>query len=162
MASLLSLISPSTVRTVLRASPAYDTNRDRAAVVIHDGLAFMDAYVAAKPFIFAGSLIGLAASLYALWKRKHKGGEAIGVYVFGAAACAGAAYVTAPWPAQPPADPNQTDTTGGVVSFLDTRAATLRADDPNFADEAFGRLVQLPGIAAGWNSADPAIQAAIL
>ena len=49
-----------------------------------------------------------------------------------------------------------------MISFLDTRAATLRAEDPAFADEAFGRLVQLPGIAAGWAQADPAIQAAIL
>jgi len=90
VAGLLSIISPSAVRTVLRSSPAYDTNRDRAAVVIHDGLAFMDAYVAAKPFIFAGSLIGLVASIYALWKRKHVGGEAMVIYGASALACAGA------------------------------------------------------------------------
>ena len=47
--SLSRFIPPDTIRAVAQSSPAYTVNRDRAAVLVHDGFATWDTYVSIRP-----------------------------------------------------------------------------------------------------------------
>ncbi len=160
---LSEFVSPATLRTTLRSNTAYLVNRDRAAAVVHDGLAYYEKYEKARPYIFWGSLIGFAASSFALYKRRKKGAEAWVVYGTSAAACATAAWFTRPRGEEAAAVPGAPAVPGaGVIGYLDRRVAALSQEDRNFADTAFTKLVNFPGIKPQWDNADPLIKAAIL
>ncbi len=166
MANLLNqLIKPEDVRNALNATGAYSQNRDRAGAVLHDGFAAYDAYLSVRPLLFAVALAGMVGSGYGFWKRGKRGVETKLFYAATFAASAAAAYVTrgavtgdAP-PDTAAVGPAQDS---AIVRYIDGRAATLRAEDPNFANEAIGRLVQTPMFSGMWNSADPLVRAAIL
>lgn len=161
--SFSSLLDPNMVRSTLRANTSYLVNRNRAAAVVHDGLAYYEKYEKARPYIFWGSLLGLAASSFALYKRRKKGPEAWAVYGATAVVCAGAAWVTRPVGESVPAAPGApAASTGGVLGYIDRRVAALTLEDPRFADTTFKQLVAMPGIKTQWEQADPLVKAAIL
>jgi hypothetical protein len=164
---LTSAISPDEVRGALQGIPAYEANRNRLAAVVHDGLAAYDTYQQLKPAIFAAALLGLA---YTGWKfetrgRRPKNTEAMWLWGTAAAGCAATAYMTNPFAAAPvvtdPTTGAQTQT-NGLVGYLDSRAATLAAEDPSFADHAFQELVAMPGIAESFQALPPVIQAVVV
>lgn len=141
MADFTSMITGALTSSVTR-SPAVQQTRARLGVVAHDGYAALDTYRTWQPLIFAVSLAGLAASVYALTKRRRVG-EALVLYSATAVASAGVAWVTRPWstaataatqsdPAAPP---------GGIMAMLDSRASSLAAQDPQFASKSLGRLL---------------------
>jgi hypothetical protein len=169
--TLSNLISPDTVRVALRQSPEYVANRNRVGAMLHDGLAAMDVYQQWKPAIFIASLIGAAASGYAFEKRGRRPKNLEAMVMYGAlfAVCSTAAWITRPslGGAAVPADASPADVAAdpqgaATVGWIDRRVAALSAEDPNFADEAFARLVQMPGISGQFQKLNPVIQAAVL
>jgi len=167
--TLSRVVSPDTVRVALRQSPEYVANRNRVGALLHDGLAAMDVYQQWKPAIFIASLIGAAASGYAFEKRgrRPKNVEAMLMYGSLFAVCSATAWITRPSSTPPPSDASPEDVAAdpqgaATVGWIDKRVAALSADDPNFADEAFARLVQMPGISDQYQKLNPVIQAAVL
>jgi len=165
VASFLSkIVSPTDLRTFLRATPSYNVNRDRAGAVISDGFAAYDTYEKFRPYLFIASLIGMAGSAYALKKRHRIGTEAYVTYITTFLASATTAYITRPGtsPALPPGATADEKSEAGFVHFIDTRVAKHRAEDPQFADKAFARFVAMPGVREQWAVTDPLIQATVL
>jgi hypothetical protein len=164
VASLASFIPPDTVRAVAQSSPAYTVNRDRAAVVVHDGFSVWDTYVSIRPALFALSLIGMATSGYIGWKRRKLSWEAKAFYGSAFVGSAVAAYITSPWAfgGAATASPAEQAAGGGMVGWLDSKAAKLRMEDPRFADRAFQRLVNSPGVKPTWDTVDPLVKALIV
>ena len=172
--TLSSVISPDSMRAALRQSPEYVTNRNRVGAILHDGFSAMDTYEQWKPALFIGSLIGMAGSGYAFEKRgrRPKNAEAMVLYGGIFLACAATAFITRPKSAAAkaaaaPADASPADVAAspgdaGAVGWIDRRVETLSAEDPNFADVAFGRLVQMPGINTQFQHMNPLIQAAVV
>ena len=169
-----SLVPPDTLRKALRASPAYATNRDRAAFILEKGLGAYDAYVTAKPGLFYGSLVTAFLSGYALYKRK--GPEAKTLYATSLVVSLAVAWFTrpsltpAPAPASTapgapapgaPAPTGQAKTDSEVLAGLDKMVAERKAKDPNFADAVFQRIVTMPGVKAEMD-ANPLVRAAVL
>ena len=164
-----SLVPPDTLRKALRASPAYATNRDRAAFILEKGLGAYDAYVTAKPGLFYGSLVTALISGYALYKRK--GPEAKTLYATSLVVSLAVAWFTrpsltpAPAPASTapgaPAPTGQAKTDSEVLAGLDKMVAERKAKDPNFADAVFQRIVTMPGVKAEMD-ANPLVRAAVL
>ena len=169
MSAFDSLLSSSAgsagVRASLRQSPAYVINRNRVGALLHDGFSAMDTYESLKPALFIGSLLGMAGSGYGLVKRK--GAEAKALYGVLFAISAITAFVTRPTGETVPADASPADAAAApqdaaTVGWIDRRVAALEAQDPNFADAAFQRLVQMPGINTQFQQLPAAIQAAVV
>jgi hypothetical protein len=161
-------VTPSDMRAVLRTSPEYTINRDRVGALTADGLALYDQYRVARPYLFWGSLIGAAASAYYFNARGRKpdNREAMVLYGVAFAACAATAWVTRPVgttdvPADAPPGTEPTED-GAFVKWIDSRVEKRRAVDPNFADKALQRLVDMPGIQASFKKTHPLIQAAVV
>jgi hypothetical protein len=152
------------VRASLRQSPAYVINRNRVGALLHDGFSAMDTYESIKPALFIGSLLGMAGSGYGLVKRK--GAEAKALYGILFALSAVTAFVTRPGGSSPadatPEDVEAAPQDAATVGWIDRRVAALEAQDPNFADAAFQRLVQMPGIKTQFVQLPAAIQAAVV
>lgn len=161
-------VSPSDMRTILRSTPSYVTNRDRAGALVHDGLAAYDGYLKAKPYLFWGSLIGAAASGYYFNARGRKpdNREAMILYGVSFAVCAATAWFTRPIGAKAlPADaaPGEVPTEeGALITWVDGRVEKLKAADPQFTDKVLTRLVNMPGIKTQFQNLNPLIQAAVV
>jgi hypothetical protein len=160
-------ISPQDMRSALRSTPSYNTNRDRAAAITADGLAIYDQYQRAKPYLFWGSLIGAAASAYYFQKRgrRHDNREAMVLYGASFAVCAVTAFITRPTGKDIPADaPPGTEPTedSALVAWVDSRVDAYKDKDPNFADKTLKRLVKMPGVKQSFESMHPLIQAAVV
>lgn len=154
-------IPPDMLRNFLRAQPAYNEQRERAAVVLDQGFAAYDAWQGIKPTLFVGGLIGMAASAYAMHKRKGRGHETWVLYGATFLASAAAAWVARPG-TSPTAPPGVDGADGfNVVSAIDARRAKLKAQNPAFADQVFNRLAALPGV-QGPLDANPIVKAAIV
>lgn len=162
--TLSRVVSPDSVRVALRQSPEYVVNRKRAGALLHDGFSAMDTYKSLKPALFLGSLLGMAGSGYGFAKRKNP--EARVLYGGLFALCAAMAWFTRPGgtpptdasPEEVAADPGAASTVG----WIDQRVAALQEANPNFDDEAFNRLVQMPGIKTQFQQMNPIIQAAVI
>lgn len=164
-----SIVPPDQVRAILRQSPEYVKNRNRVGAILADGLGVYNAYIAAKPALFVGSLVGAAASGYAfeMRGRRKKNTDAMILYGGLFALCAAVAFITRPVSAEasvpedaPPGTPPSPQ--GATVNWLDRRVAAKVAEDPNFADQAFLELVQMPGIDTEFQRLNPLIQAAVV
>jgi len=158
------LISPSTLRSFLRSQPAYSDNRERAAVVLDQGFKAWDAYVKAKPYLFAGSLVGLVGSVWMLKRRRKTAGEAVALWTTSALACAAVAFITRPTTGAvaPPVGASAKDKADiGVIAAIDRKRDAMRREDRNFADKVFQRLVDMPGVREQLN-AQPLVKAAVI
>ncbi len=51
---------------------------------------------------------------------------------------------------------------GSLVAALDEKVAQYKAQDPQFADKAYKRLVQLPGIDSAWKDTPQMVRALIV
>jgi len=151
-------VPPQLLRSYLRQQPAYNNNRERAAVVIGQGLAIYDTWVSLKPALFIAGLVGMAVSGTALYKRRSKGSEAWALYGASFLASAATAWATRPGPSAPAgADSHQFD----VVAAIDAKRASMHAQNPNFADDVFERVYEMPGVHQELD-ANPLVKAAIL
>lgn len=162
-------VGPNDMRNILRNTPAYVKNRDRAAAVIQKGLDAYDSYQKAKPYLFWGSLAGAIASAYCFEKRGRRpdNREAMLLYGGSFALCAVTAFITRPGGKSVPADatPEEIAAAEGdsaLIGWVDQQAEQMRQSNPNFADEVFGRLVEMPGVKTQFRSMNPLIQAAVL
>ncbi len=161
MTSIASFIPPDSIRALARSNEYYNTNRDRAAAALHDGFAVWDTYVELRPALFIVSLMGMVGSAWVGYNRKHTGWESKALYVSAFCASAGLAWMTRPGAFGGAASASDAEAAagGGMVGYLDQRAAEIREQDPNFADEAITRLINSPGVKPTWDKMDPAIQA---
>ncbi len=150
------------VKTALQSQPAYVTNRERAAVVLDTGFRVSDGYTKAKPFLFVGALIGAAVSSTALYKRHRRGSETVVLWSATFLASVATAWITRPTiGSRAPANASAAQKQNlALVDMIDRRRATLRAQDPNFADKAFARFESIPSIKAGLDSS-PLLKAAL-
>lgn len=163
------MVNPSDVRNILRSTPSYVTNRDRAGAVIQKGLDAYDGYQKAKPYLFWGSLVGAIAAAYYFEKRGRRPDNREAMVLYGAsfAVCAATAIITRPGKGAVPADatPEEIEAASGdsaLIGWVDTKVEELRAQDPNFADKAINRLVGMPGIKGQFQKMDPLIRAAVV
>ncbi len=156
-------IPPDALRTYLRSQPAYNDNRERAAVVLDQGFRAYDAYVKAKPYLFVGSLISGAFSGYALYKRRKKGTEAVVLHSANLVISMAVAFITRPGttPTPPPGTSAQDAAGFNVVATLDAKRKELKKTNPLFADQVFNRLAQMPGIREQLANA-PLVRAAVV
>jgi hypothetical protein len=150
-----SLLRPQDLCSFLSRESLYQQQRDRVAALAHDGFALWDRYQAARPYLFAGSLLAAAGSGYLWWKRGLKKGtrlpEANMVYPALTLASLTVAWITRPDAILPPAAPRATAQDGpGFIGWVDSRVEQLSAEDPNFADKVFSRLVTTPGVDSVW------------
>lgn len=164
MTGIASFIPPNTVRTLVRGNEYYSTNRDRAGALLHDGFAVWDKYVEIRPALFVLSLMGMGASAWVGYNRRHTGWESKALYSSSFIASAVLAWITRPGALGGAATASEAEQAagGGMVGYLDDRVSALRSEDPLFADKAFQRLVQSPGIKPTWDRTDPAIQAFVV
>ncbi len=156
-------VSPELLRGFLRQQPAYNDNRERAAVVLDQGFQVYDAWVKAKPAIFIGGLVGMALSGAALAKRRGSGPEAWAVYLATFTLSAAGAWVARPG-GTPPAPPGTMPgemSDYGVVAAIDKKRVQLKQTNPYFADEVFNRLANAPGVREQLN-ANPLVKAAVV
>ena len=163
------IISPEQVRQLLRANPSYNRSRDRAAAAVHVGLDAYDTYQKARPFLFWGSLAGLAGSSWMLYKRRRVGAEAWWTWGSAAAICGAVAWVTRPAmggaasPDGSTPSPEGGSPGGGVTGWLDRKVTQYReSEGPEFADGVVKRLLEIPGLRKDFDDVDPLVQAAIL
>lgn len=156
-------IAPNTLRTFLRAQPAYSDNRERAAVVLGQGFGVYDTLVANKTLIFLAAAANAVFSAYMLKKRRRSGGEAVALWSISLAASAGVAWVARPGTtdAPPPGMTGAQATDFGIVSMIDHKREALRQKNPGFADDVFRRLTSMPGIREPLD-ANPLVKAAIV
>ena len=147
-------IAAPALRSYLRSQPAYVSNRERAAVLIKEGLGYYEIWTTIKPALFVGGLVGIAVSGAALYRRRKSAKEAMVLYTVSFLVSAGVAWVSKPGAA---AATGQT----GVVAERDEKRAALTASDPNWADETYQELYQLPGIEQELD-ANPVIKAVVL
>jgi len=153
------VLPPRQVCSFLANEPLYQAQRDRVAALAHEGFDYWDRYQAMRPYLFAGGLLTAAASGW-MWYRRgfrhvRKGNsriaEAHALYPTFLLAGLGVAWVTRPDALFPSAEPSPTDTKGpGFMGWLDNKVRERRAEDPNFADKVFRRLVAAPGVDAIW------------
>lgn len=156
-------VSPQLLRGFLRQQPAYNDNRERAAVVLDQGFQVYDAWVKAKPAIFIGGLIGMALSGTALYKRRKTGPEAWAVYLTTFVVSATGAWVARPGSSPPPPPGTLPSEMGdyGVLTAIDKKRTELKASNPYFADQVFNRLANVPGVREQLN-ASPLVKAAVV
>jgi hypothetical protein len=147
------LISPSTLRSLLRTQPVYIQNRDRVAVVAEKGLDAYEAYERNRPWIFAASLAVAGVSGWMLWKRRKQGPEAWAAWSGLAAAAAGAAWVTRPDALRPAVPAAAAPGGPSLVQRLDAVVAERRRQDLQFADKVMARVAALPGVREGLDAA---------
>ena len=150
-------VSPDLLRSYLRAQPAYRTNRERAAVIIREGLGIYDLWATAKPIMFVGGLVGMAVSGAAIYRRRSSAKEAMVLYSVTFLVSALSAWVARPVSAPANAPPGY----GGAIAAIDEKRAELTADDPNWADETFNELAAMPGVEQDLD-ANPLLKAVIL
>jgi hypothetical protein len=147
-------IPPAALRSFLRSQPAYVANRERAAVLLREGLGYYEIWTTIKPALFVGGLAGMAVSGAALYRRRSASKEAMVLYGVSFLLSAGVAWASRPGAA---AATGQT----GVVAELDQKRAELTAQDPNWADETYQELYQQPGIQPELD-ANPMVKALVL
>ena len=153
---------------VVTGSAAYQQNRERVGVVLHEGFRYGDMWVQARPWVFAACLAGAGVSGFGWYKRGLKRRNIEGNLLYPAAtlACLAGAYLTRPaWllpgavakqaQTQPPGDGQ------GLVAWIDVKAADLRQKDPAFADKAIARALAMPAVAAGVQSLPSPVRALI-
>lgn len=164
MASIASFLPPNTIRTLVRSNEYYSTNRDRAGAALHDGFAVWDTYVEMRPGLFVLGLLGMAGSAWVGYNRRHTGWESKALYATSFVASAALAWFTRPgvFGGAATASEEEAAAGAGMVGYLDGRAAELKQQDPFFADKAFERLVNSPGVKPTWDRTDPAIQAFVV
>jgi len=159
MSWLRTALPPKTVCSYLEGSELYQQQRDRVAALAHKGFALWDQYQAARPYLFAGSLMLTAASSAAWYyrgvRRVKKGNSRIAEahVVYPALALTGlaVAYITRPDWLLPAAAPRATATEGdGFIGWLDEKVNALRAEDPHFANKVAQRLITMPSVAPVW------------
>jgi hypothetical protein len=160
--SVLSLVPPDSVRNMLRSSPAYVQNRDRAAAMLAEGFDYADAYERWRPWINGGSIAGMALSAFMLWKRRKKGAEAWAVWGTSFAANATVFWFTMSPLGSTPGEPKPASSDSGMIGWVDKKVAERKAEDPNFADAVFIRAINLPAIQPSWAEAPPLVQAVII
>jgi hypothetical protein len=162
--SFSTLVPPSSVRALARSNPYYAVNRDRAAVVLHDGFSTWDTYVQIRPALFIVSLMGMAGSAWVGVNRRDNGWESNALYSGAFLLSTVTAWITRPgaFGGAASASDDEAAAGRGMVGYLDERAGELRMRDPNFADNAFQRLVNSPGVAPTWQKTDPVIQAFVV
>jgi hypothetical protein len=162
--ALSSFISPSSVRALARSNPSYNQNRERAAVVLHDGFSTWDTYVEIRPALFVLSLMGMVGSAWVGYNRRDKGWESVALYSTGFVASAVTAWITRPgaFGGAATASEEEAQAGGGMVGYLDNRAQEIKLREPNFVDVAFTRLIRSPGVAPSWQKIDPVIQAVVV
>jgi len=162
--SLSSFVSPDNVRAMARSNQYYNQNRERAAVILHDGFATWDTYVEIRPALFVASLMGMLGSAWVGYNRRDKGWESTALYSTGFAVSAITAWITRPGAFGGAATASDAEAAagGGMVGYLDERAQLLKMREPNFVDASFSRLVRSPGVAPSWNKTDPVIQAFVV
>jgi hypothetical protein len=147
-------IAAPALRSYLRSQPAYMSNRERAAVLIKEGLGYYEIWTTAKPILFVGGLVGMAVSGAALYRRRKSAKEAMVLYAVSFLISAGVAWVSKPGAA---AATGQT----GVVAELDEKRAELSKEDPGWADAVYQDLYQQPGIQPELD-ANPLVKAIVL
>lgn len=150
-------VSPDLLRTYLHAQPAYRTNRERAAVIIREGLGLYDMWASAKPILFVGGLAGMAVSGAAIYRRRGSAKEAAVLYSATFLISAAVAWITRPVSTPVNAPPGY----GGAIAAIDEKRAELTADDPNWADKTYQELAAMPGIEQDLD-ANPLLKAVIL
>lgn len=162
-------VGPNDVRNMLRSTPSYVKNRDRAAVIFQKGLDAYDSYQKAKPYLFWGSLAGAIVSAYFFEKRGRRpdNREAMLLYGGSFAICAVTAFITRPGGKTVPADATPEEIAAAekdsaLIGWVDQQAEQMKQRDPAFADAAFRRLVSMPGVKTQFKAMDPLIQAAVL
>lgn len=156
-------IAPDALRMFLRAQPAYVDNRERAAVVLDKGFKVYDFFNAYRTPIFVASVLGAIGSGVMLKRRRNHGSEAVALWSLSLAACVGAAWFTRPGvvPAAPADLPADQKGDFNVVAAIDHERASMHASNPNFADDTFNRLANLPGIREPL-AQNPLVRAAIV
>ncbi len=147
-------IPANALRSYLRQQPAYRNNRERAAVLLREGLGYYEIWTTIKPALFISGLVGMAVSGAAFYRRRSASNEAKVLYAASFLLSAGVAWASKPGAA---AATGQT----GIVAELDQKRAALTASDPNWADETYQELYQLPGIEQELD-ANPVIKAVVL
>jgi hypothetical protein len=149
LASLQNMVPADALKKQLSQIPAYRSNRERAAVVLGQGLDAYEAYTRLRPWVFGASVAGAITCAYMLWWRRRHGVEAKVLYGGGFAVCAVAAWLTRPPAAAPAAAAASTpeDRAGaGVVAAIDARRAENAKKDPQWADKVMARVAALPGV----------------
>lgn len=159
MASIASLIASvenaGVPQQALQGDQAVQVNKERAAVVLDTGFRIYDGWVAARPWIFAGSLAGTALSGFMLYKRRTKSPETVAWWLASLVVSAGVAWVTRPQPAA--ATPAGTSSaTATLLGMIDARRAELKATDPAFPGDVYARFEALPVVQANLS---PAVKA---
>lgn len=147
-------IPPAALRSFLRSQPAYMANRERAAVLLREGLGYYELWTNLKPVLFVGGLAGMAVSGAAIYRRRKASKEAAVLYGVSFLISAGLAWVARPGAA---AATGQT----GIVAEIDQKRAELSKTDPNWADETYQQLYQEPGIQPELD-ANPLVKALVL
>jgi hypothetical protein len=136
------------VKDQLSQIPAYRTNRERAAVVLKQGLDAYEIYVRARPWAFAASLVSAAVCGAALWHRRRAGREAQTLYTVGLIGSLAVAWFTRPPPetaAVKAAKPEE-KAGAGIIAMIDAKRAAFTEKDPTWADQTMARVAGLPGV----------------
>lgn len=137
----------------------YQQNRERLAVMVQMGYAYMDWYAQYRSTFFALSLVATAGSA-ALALKKRTNPEAVTLYSILALASAGVAYFTRPDFMRPtpvvdngPPQPSSS-AIPGALAWLDNKGAELSQVQPGW--EAANLLRLANDFGAG--TLDPAVQ----
>jgi hypothetical protein len=149
LANLQNMVPADALKRQLSQIPAYRENRERAAVVLGQGLDAYELYARARPWVFGASVAGAITCGYMLWRRRKLGVEAKVLYGGGFAVCLASAWLTRPVAAPPAAAAAATpeDRAGaGVVAAIDAKRAEYARKDPSWADKVMTRVAALPGV----------------
>jgi hypothetical protein len=184
LATLLSsALRPDDIRSIRRAIPGYEENRERTAALVAKGQDIDAAYQRNRKWIFAGALCGMGASGYAWWNRRRIP-EAHPLYgTLFLLSTATAWFTRPPKPPAPPAAPGQPPSQvpapvptgtpgtpipateapkGGFVGWLDAERAKRAKTDPGWADKAMARAVGADAILPTWNRLPEYLRALVL
>ncbi len=154
-------VPPEMIKSLLSGQPAYTVNRERAAAVLDAGFRSYDFYTKVKPALFVGGLVGMGVSGLAIYKRRGRGTEIWVMWTAAFIASAATAWVARPIAnAAPPGSSAAAQGTFGLLATIDKRRATLKAQDPNFADKVILRFENLPVVKAQLDSS-PLIKAVL-
>ena len=130
------------------SAPAVQGAKRKAGAAVHDGYAVLDFFTTSNPVVFAIAMSGAAFSAYGLVHRKSP--EARILYAVLSLVCLALAWLTRPSLLRPASDDTATGTSGGVMSavgdYLDGRASTLAAENPQFARDSLERLLTDTGL----------------
>jgi hypothetical protein len=119
-------------------------DRARAAALLDAGYGYIDIYDQYQPLLFALSIVGLAASGWAIYARPKKA-EVITLYSMTGVVSAIMAYVTRPAALRPTPAPAVAATAtspamAGVLTWLDNRVAARTAAQPGWEAATWTRV----------------------